>query len=150
MEGERPREAENEETDANDDQAKRVLVLTAHPDDEAMFFAPAILALTQAGVSVWAMCLSTGNADGLGATRTQELLESYEMLGVPRDRVMSIDDERLQDGMQTAWWDLLIVDYIDKFYKRAGPFDVVSLFQCFTRASSAAHACLDRGTAADL
>ena len=35
------------------------LVLTAHPDDEAMFFAPAIQALGK-DRDVWAVCMSTG------------------------------------------------------------------------------------------
>jgi hypothetical protein len=39
---------------------KTALVLTAHPDDEAMFFTPTILALVAAGWEVSALCLSTG------------------------------------------------------------------------------------------
>jgi hypothetical protein len=38
----------------------RVLVLTAHPDDEVMFFAPTIINLVGRRVPVWALCLSTG------------------------------------------------------------------------------------------
>ena len=38
----------------------RVLLITAHPDDESMFFAPAIIALTQANVEVFLLCLSEG------------------------------------------------------------------------------------------
>lgn len=66
--------------------------MTAHPDDEVMFFAPTILALVGMGVQVHALCLSTGDADKLGDTRRQELVASYARLGVPVGQVESIDD----------------------------------------------------------
>jgi N-acetylglucosaminylphosphatidylinositol deacetylase len=41
---------------------KRVLLLIAHPDDEAMFFAPAVIALANPELRnhVRILCLSTG------------------------------------------------------------------------------------------
>ena len=41
---------------------KRICLLIAHPDDEAMFFAPTVLALTrpELGNHVRILCLSTG------------------------------------------------------------------------------------------
>lgn len=41
---------------------QRILLLIAHPDDEAMFFAPTLLALTrpEAGNHVKILCLSSG------------------------------------------------------------------------------------------
>lgn len=41
---------------------KRICLLIAHPDDEAMFFAPTVLALTrpELGNMVKILCLSTG------------------------------------------------------------------------------------------
>jgi len=41
---------------------KRICLLIAHPDDEAMFFAPALLALTDpaSGNHVKILCLSSG------------------------------------------------------------------------------------------
>lgn len=43
---------------------KRICLLIAHPDDEAMFFAPTVLALTrpETGNHVKILCLSTGTA----------------------------------------------------------------------------------------
>lgn len=38
------------------------LLVTAHPDDEAMFWAPTILALVERGLRVALLCLSTGAA----------------------------------------------------------------------------------------
>lgn len=46
-------------------QNKRICLLIAHPDDEAMFFAPTILALTrpETGNHVKILCLSSGKAN---------------------------------------------------------------------------------------
>lgn len=42
-------------------QCKRVLVVTAHPDDECMFFGPTIVALSQRDeCHVYLLCLSNG------------------------------------------------------------------------------------------
>lgn len=79
------------------------LLVTAHPDDEAMFFAPAIQALLAAGTTLSALCLSTGDAVGLGNQRTAELYASYSELGIPATRVKYLDDARLQDSMQDVW-----------------------------------------------
>jgi hypothetical protein len=38
------------------------LILTAHPDDECMFFAPTVLSLASSGCKISALCLSTGNS----------------------------------------------------------------------------------------
>lgn len=74
---------------------KRICLLIAHPDDEAMFFAPTVLALTrpETGNHVKILCLSTGDADGLGETRKKELVKSGLLLGL-RDEsdVFVIDD----------------------------------------------------------
>ena len=78
-----------------------VLLLTAHPDDECMFFGPTVLALTENyhGIkqdpehqhSVFSMCLSSGDADGLGAIRKKELNASLDVLGVDKDRRWVLD-----------------------------------------------------------
>ena len=73
---------------------KRICLLIAHPDDEAMFFAPTILALTrpETGNHVKILCLSTGNAVGLGETRKKELVKSGMTLGLrAEDDVFVVD-----------------------------------------------------------
>lgn len=73
---------------------KRICLLIAHPDDEAMFFAPTLLALTkpELGNHVKILCLSTGNADGLGETRKKELVKSAMLLGLRQeDDVLVLD-----------------------------------------------------------
>jgi N-acetylglucosaminylphosphatidylinositol deacetylase len=58
-----------------------------------MFFAPTILGLnaTQENLEVSSLCLSVGNADGLGDIRRKEYHDSYEVLGVPPERRWIVD-----------------------------------------------------------
>lgn len=85
---------------------KRICLLIAHPDDEAMFFAPTLLALTrpETGNHVKVLCLSTGNSEGLGETRKKELIKSCTMLGVRQETdVFVIDDQDFQDSITVTW-----------------------------------------------
>lgn len=94
---------------------KMALILTAHPDDEVMFFTPTILALLAAGWEVGALCLSNGmsfslflvyklivgDGDGLGTVREEELFKSYEYLGIPPNRVTVLDDPYVIGALTT-------------------------------------------------
>ncbi|KAL4968871.1 PIG-L family deacetylase [Aspergillus stella-maris] len=85
---------------------KRICLLIAHPDDEAMFFAPTLLALTKPGLGnhIKILCLSSGDADGLGHIRRTELTKSARRLGIRSDTdVLVLDDPRFQDGMGNEW-----------------------------------------------
>ncbi|KAF2087797.1 LmbE-like protein [Saccharata proteae CBS 121410] len=86
---------------------KRICLLIAHPDDEAMFFAPTLLALTrpELGNHVKILCLSSGrDADGLGETRKQELVKSGVHLGLrSSDDVLIIEDDNFPDSMTMTW-----------------------------------------------
>ncbi|XP_032072217.1 N-acetylglucosaminyl-phosphatidylinositol de-N-acetylase [Thamnophis elegans] len=84
-----------------DVQATRVLFVTAHPDDEAMFFAPTILALKPA--SLWLLCGSTGNYYQQGEIRKAELIESCEVLGIPPSNVTVLDHRKLPDHPSAEW-----------------------------------------------
>ncbi|EJD39158.1 LmbE-like protein [Auricularia subglabra TFB-10046 SS5] len=79
---------------------KRALLLTAHPDDECMFFSPTVLALAS---ELFTMCLSTGNADGLGQVRKGELDASLDVLGVPKNQSIVLDHPDFQDSMSLIW-----------------------------------------------
>ncbi|KAJ6043755.1 uncharacterized protein N7446_001952 [Penicillium canescens] len=86
---------------------KRICLLIAHPDDEAMFFAPTVLALTkpELGNHLKILCLSTGDADGLGETRKKELQKSALELGLRSESDVFIVDDlaRFPDGMDKNW-----------------------------------------------
>ncbi|KAM0561466.1 hypothetical protein ACHAPJ_003349 [Fusarium lateritium] len=87
---------------------KRICLLIAHPDDEAMFFSPTVLALTRPenGNHVKILCLSTGNADGLGDVRKQELVKSGLALGLKdEDDVFVVDNPTEFPDSMTRMWD---------------------------------------------
>lgn len=75
-------------------QNKRIALVIAHPDDEAMFFSPSLLALTrpEAGNHVKILCLSSGDAEGLGKVRRNELVKSGLMLGLKSVEDISLID----------------------------------------------------------
>ncbi|KAF7506231.1 hypothetical protein GJ744_012123 [Endocarpon pusillum] len=98
---------------------KRILLLIGHPDDEAMFFAPALIALLspENRNHVQVVCLSTGNAIGEGEIRRGELLNSARRLGMrSKDDVLIIDDARLQDGAQNHWKKEDIADLLSHLF----------------------------------
>ncbi|XP_077826585.1 N-acetylglucosaminyl-phosphatidylinositol de-N-acetylase isoform X3 [Macaca mulatta] len=70
----------------------RTLLAIAHPDDEAMFFAPTVLGLARLRHWVYLLCFSAGNYYNQGETRKKELLQSCDVLGIPLSSVMIIDN----------------------------------------------------------
>jgi N-acetylglucosaminylphosphatidylinositol deacetylase len=80
----------------------RVLIVTAHPDDETIFFSPTIVSLIRARIPVSILCLSnggtlllrqqsglfslnihiSGGAYGLGSVREKEMIEACKELKV--------------------------------------------------------------------
>jgi len=96
---------------------KRICLLIAHPDDEAMFFAPTVLALTrpELGNNVRILCLSTGDADGLGETRKRELVKSGVLLGLKGEDDVYVVDEPTDfpDSMTTTWDEAKIVELLN-------------------------------------
>jgi N-acetylglucosaminylphosphatidylinositol deacetylase len=89
------------------------VLVTAHPDDESLFFLPWIVhALRQRPASVlWLLCLTTGNYDGLGDLRVQELnLAAKDVLGL--HKVIVLDDPSLADHPVRRWDVTLCADRI--------------------------------------
>lgn len=80
----------------------RCLLVIAHPDDETMFFGPTLQQLVASGCNVYILCLTSGNADGLGAVRKKELVQAVPCLGVRRENLTILDMSSYQDG-QTKW-----------------------------------------------
>lgn len=74
----------------------RTLFVTAHPDDEVMFFGPSLLRSADAHV----LCLSRGAPNG--TVRTAELSAACAALGL-RGRC-SVSRDPLEDGF-SAYWD---------------------------------------------
>ncbi|TVU16605.1 hypothetical protein EJB05_40178 [Eragrostis curvula] len=87
----------------DDRRSRSVLLVVAHPDDESMFFAPTILFLKSKGHSIHILCMSQGNADGLGHIRKEELYCACDTLKIPRNQVKVLDHPKLQDGFHEKW-----------------------------------------------
>ncbi|GAB1196912.1 hypothetical protein APSETT444_006192 [Aspergillus pseudonomiae] len=72
-----------------------------------MFFAPTVLALTkpELGNHLKILCLSSGDADGLGHIRKKELQKSAVHLGLRNESdVLIVDDPaRFPDSMSATW-----------------------------------------------
>lgn len=85
--------------------AARILLLIAHPDDEAMFFAPTVQALCRPGQGnhVKILCLSTGDADGLGETRKREIRDSAKRLGVRDEADVFVLDDKCVILLISLW-----------------------------------------------
>lgn len=91
-------------TITNNDIKGPVLFVTAHPDDECMFFTPTIEALKNT-TELHILVLSNGGYDGLGLERTAEMTAAAQYMGFTSHKV--VDDERIADG---PWpWNATIV-----------------------------------------
>ncbi|CAG9330309.1 unnamed protein product [Blepharisma stoltei] len=90
---------------------KKILLVTAHPDDESMFFIPFIVNFRRTN-DIYLLCLSNGDADDLGSTREVELAKACTFLGVKGHTI--IDNESLKDGMNNRWNTQLIEQIVLK------------------------------------
>ncbi|XP_073902880.1 N-acetylglucosaminyl-phosphatidylinositol de-N-acetylase isoform X9 [Castor canadensis] len=81
----------------------RALLVIAHPDDEAMFFAPTVLGLVRLKHQVSLLCFSAGNYYNQGEIRKKELLQSCDVLGIPSSCVMIIDNRDFPDNPGVQW-----------------------------------------------
>nr|XP_044601447.1 N-acetylglucosaminyl-phosphatidylinositol de-N-acetylase isoform X6 [Equus asinus] len=81
----------------------RSLLVIAHPDDEAMFFAPTVLGLARLRHRVSLLCFSAGNYYNQGEIRKKELLQSCDVLGIPPSGVRIIDNRDFPDDPGVQW-----------------------------------------------
>lgn len=65
----------------------KVLFVFAHPDDETMFFAPAILTLRHQKIPIYFLCLSSGDHEGRGGERRRELIQLGKHLGISEENI---------------------------------------------------------------
>ncbi|CAA0372409.1 unnamed protein product [Arabidopsis thaliana] len=72
------------------------MFVIAHPDDESMFFSPTINYFTSTACNLHILCFSTGNADGMGSIRDQELHRACAVLKVPLQQLKILDHPNLQ------------------------------------------------------
>jgi N-acetylglucosaminylphosphatidylinositol deacetylase len=101
------------------------LLVIAHPDDESMFFLPTIKNLLSNGVKLHLLCLSSGDADGLGHVRKDELIKATRLLGFEEGSAEVIEDSALKDGMQEVWDPLVVAKRVSTCVEKNN-IDVVS------------------------
>ncbi|KYM83945.1 PREDICTED: N-acetylglucosaminyl-phosphatidylinositol de-N-acetylase [Atta cephalotes] len=78
----------------------RLLLVTAHPDDEVMFFGPLVYWLTRSKASeIYLLCLSMGG----DRRRIDELWECTKVLGIPEANVTIIMSGELPDDQGVQW-----------------------------------------------
>ncbi|KAE8418650.1 putative deacetylase LmbE-like domain-containing protein [Aspergillus pseudocaelatus] len=109
-------------------EAKSILLVTAHPDDETLFFSPTITyRQNDAGVKRSLLVISSGNYDGLGDKRQSELHSSCDELGIPEDRCVVLDIAELQDNPK-QWWNEDMVKDLVTSYKEKWHVDLIVTF----------------------
>jgi len=111
----------------NEKDRNRVLLIIAHPDDEAMFFVPTIRAFIQAGRSVELLCFTTGNADGLGEIRSGELRRSCEKLGISKITILN-EEQDFPDSMVRPWDHGKVSQRILRHLQAEGAFEAILTF----------------------
>ncbi len=82
-----------------------VLIVIAHPDDEAMFMTPTISTLIRHQIPVYILCLSSGNADKLGKTRTEEYINSAIHLKIINQSSEVLVTKKLLQQFDEDDWD---------------------------------------------
>ncbi|KAG8228867.1 hypothetical protein J437_LFUL007603 [Ladona fulva] len=128
---------------------KRVLFVTAHPDDECMFFGPAILKLSQrSDCELFLLCLSTGfrNKYNQGSLRKNELWDSCDILGIPEGNITVCQNSLLPDDPAVHWKESVIADII-LHHMESLMIDTIITFDKFGVSRHANHSSIFYATA---
>eukprot|EP00985_Skeletonema_marinoi_P006617 scaffold2870_cov77-Skeletonema_marinoi.AAC.1 len=106
------------------------LLITAHPDDESMFFIPTLRNLLSLDCknesndsknpNIHLICLSNGDYRDVsdGPVRTKELYKACSLIGIDESKssgassVVVLDDDRLKDGPNEVWNSDLIANTV--------------------------------------
>ncbi|KAJ8668603.1 hypothetical protein QAD02_010266 [Eretmocerus hayati] len=87
----------------------RLLLVTAHPDDEVMFFGPMICSLIHGGVTqIYLLCLSMGG----DKQRKNELWACANQLGIPDAHVTIVMCTEMPDDPAVQWPDDVVAKSI--------------------------------------
>jgi len=93
--------------------ARRVLLVTSHPDDECMFFGPTVLSMTKnPAVSLFLLCMSNGDYRREGQTRKKELYKACHSLGIDEQNVTILSYTKLRDDPSLRWRDEIVSEVV--------------------------------------
>jgi len=98
-----------------------VLFVTAHPDDESMFFTPTITSLSSHTLGI--VCLSEGQGFG----RSGELLSAVKILSISPQRLRI---STFKDGFKEEWDRFSIIQLVQEEV-RSGKYDMVVTFDSY-------------------
>jgi len=108
------------------------MLVTAHPDDETMFFAPFIIEAVKQHKVVHLLCLSKGIEPGL--TRYEELIKASQVLGIKEVSVYGVHNNDLlpdvpyfQDGFNEDWQKDRVASVVEHF-RQKWKIDVIVTF----------------------
>ena len=121
---------------------KRVLLITAHPDDECMFFGPVIYHACKEASSFSLLCLTKGDYNGEGSQRKQELVKSCKILGI--QNVTVLDNDMIYDDPDVMWSDGLVSDLLFK-HIRTNKINSVMTFDNYGVSGHKNHISIYRG-----
>lgn len=102
-----------------------VVFIFAHPDDETMFFLPVITLLQQLRVKFRFLCLSSGNYDGLGKVRIEELHSVARRLKAASCDVL--ENPKLRDGPH-MWKALDVSEAVERYLSDRTKVDAIFTF----------------------
>ncbi|KAF2670324.1 putative N-acetylglucosaminyl phosphatidylinositol de-N-acetylase [Microthyrium microscopicum] len=93
--------------------SRKPLLVTAHPDDESLFFGPTVLGLQKVGNAkhLRILVFSSGNNYGIGETRKAEAKEACKRIGAAECVVL--DRKDIQDNPK-VWWDQDVIKKVVK------------------------------------
>ena len=90
---------------------KNILLLTAHPDDEIMFFFPTIKNLKHNNLHL--LCLSNGNYENIGKIREKEIKKICQLLNFK-----NLSIENFEDNINLFWNTKKIQEKVDKYIQK--------------------------------
>ena len=97
----------------------RSLFITAHPDDEVMFFGPSILRAEDPYI----LCLSRGAPNG--TIRSNELKNSCKKLGI-QDKCFIPENDTFKDGFEYKWKQDDIRRVVNKYIEKIKPDRIIT------------------------
>ncbi|KAL7031429.1 hypothetical protein ACKWTF_007012 [Chironomus riparius] len=81
----------------------RVLLVTAHPDDECMFFGPTLIALKKKNCRIFVLCMSRGDYEKQGHVRKDELWSACKCFEIKAQDITLIQCTQLPDDPNAEW-----------------------------------------------
>ena len=93
--------------------AKRVLLVTSHPDDEVMFFGPTVLSMaSNPNITLFLLCMSNGDYRREGQTRKKELYHACKILGIREGNITVLSYTKLRDDPNLRWRDEIVSEVV--------------------------------------